>query len=144
MTLDSPNNLITLVKILNPESFRIFFRYSVNNEKKAANSYPLTKKENRRLVNNVAISNYKEVNNNMKNIIKKAKRRVRVLKNSFVKLLHINGESNCFITAIDHKENSENKLIVELINLVKNDIEGLIRITSDKINAPLRIQINYN
>lgn len=51
----------------------------------------------------------------------------------------MNGESNCFTTVIDHKEKFENKLSVEPIKLVKNEIEQLITTISDKINTLLKI-----
>lgn len=51
MTLNSPNNLTALVKIVNSGAFAIYFRCSVNDKKKAANSYPLTKEEQHKLAN---------------------------------------------------------------------------------------------
>ena len=38
MTLNSPKNLAALVKIVNSGTFTIYFRCSVNDKKKAANS----------------------------------------------------------------------------------------------------------
>ena len=63
--------------------------------------------------------------------------------NCFI-IVNINGESNCFITLKDHKENFQNNPSVRLINPAKNELERLTKFIIQAMNKKLRHKFNLN
>ena len=61
-----------------------------------------------------------------------------------VKRLHINGDSNCFVTMKDHKENFEIKPSVRLINPAKNEFKRISIVILGKINVAIKSQLKLN
>ena len=58
--------------------------------------------------------------------------------------LDINGESNCFITLKDHKENFQNNPSVQLIDLAKSELGRLSKFIIQTVNRELRYKLNWN
>ena len=58
--------------------------------------------------------------------------------------MDIDGESNCFITLKDHKENFQNNPSVRLINLAKNELRRLSKFIIQAVNKELRHEVNLN
>ena len=58
--------------------------------------------------------------------------------------MDIEGESNCFITLKDHKENFQNNPSVRLINLAKNELRRLSKFIIQAVNKELRHEVNLN
>ena len=50
-----------------------------------------------------------------------------------MKRLHINGDSNCFVTMKDHQENFENKPSVRLMTPAKSQTGRITKVILDKI-----------
>ena len=127
------NNLIALVKNIKFRKYNNSFQTKLNKDVKSlrnsnktvtfadktTNLYLLTKEEHDKLLQNAVTSKYKKVARKIKDKINKEGKRILNDKD-VVKRLHINGDSNCFITMKDHKENSENEPSVRLINPTKN------------------------
>ena len=61
-----------------------------------------------------------------------------------VKRLHINGDSNSFVTMKDHKEDIENKPSVRLISPAKNQIRRISKVVLDNINVVIKSQLKLN
>ena len=61
-----------------------------------------------------------------------------------VKRLHINGDSNYFVTMKDHKENFEIKPSVRLINPAKNEFKRISIVILGKINVAIKSQLKLN
>ena len=58
--------------------------------------------------------------------------------------MDINGESNCFITLKDHKENFQSNPSVRLINSDKNELALLSKYIIQCVNKELRHKLNLN
>ena len=58
--------------------------------------------------------------------------------------LDINGESNCFITLKDHKENVQNNPSVQLIDLAKNELGRLSKFIIQTVNKEHWYKLNLN
>ena len=87
---------------------------------KTNNMYRLSKDQYNMLLNNSITSTYKKSNNNIKKKINISGR--NILKDKEVlRRMDIKGESNCFITLKDHKENFQNNPSLRLINPAKNE-----------------------
>ena len=84
-------------------------------------------------LNNSITSTYKKSNNNIKKKDKEVLQR-----------MDINGESNCFITLKDHKENFQNNPSVRLINSAKNEIGRLSKFIIQAMDKELRQKFNLN
>ena len=56
----------------------------------------------------------------------------------------INGESNCFITLKDRKENFQNNPSVRLINPAKNELGNFSKFIMQAMNKELRHKFNWN
>ena len=61
-----------------------------------------------------------------------------------IQRMDINGESNCFITLKDHKENFQNNPSVRLINTAKNELGRLSKFIIQAVNQELRHKLNMN
>ena len=61
-----------------------------------------------------------------------------------MKRLHINGDSNSFVTMKDHKGDIENKPSVRLINPAKNQIGRISKVVLDNINVVIKSQLKLN
>ena len=58
--------------------------------------------------------------------------------------MKINGESNCFITLKDHKENFQNNPLVRLINPARNELGRLSKFIIQAMNKELRHKFSLN
>ena len=95
------------------------------------------------LLNNSITSIYKKSNNNIKKKINISGR--NILKDKEVlQRMDINGESNCFITLKDHKENFQNNPSVRLVNPAKNELGRLSKFVIQAMNKELRYKFNLN
>ena len=73
------------------------------------------------------------------------KKEKEILKNKeALHRLDTNGESNCFFSLKDHKENFQNNATVRLINPSKNEIGTIGKVILDKINLSLIKQLKVN
>ena len=110
---------------------------------KTNNMYRLSKDQYNMLLNNSITSIYKKSNNNIKKKINISGR--NILKDKEVlQRMYINGESNCFITLKDHKENFQNNPSVRLINPAKNELGRLSKFVIQAMNKELRHKFNLN
>ena len=110
---------------------------------KTINMCRLSKGQYNMLLNNSITSTYKKSNNNIKKKINISGR--NILKDKEVlQRMDINGESNCFITLKDRKENFQNNPSVRLINPVKNELGRLSKFILQAMNKELRRKFNLN
>ena len=110
---------------------------------KTSNMYRLTKEEHNKLLRNAVTSKYKKTNTKIKDKINKKGK--EILKNKeAIHRLHINEESNCFLTLKNYKENFQNNPTVRLNNTAKNDIGRINKVILDKINPSLIKQLKVN
>ena len=61
-----------------------------------------------------------------------------------MKRLHINGDTNCFITMKDDNENFESKPRVRLNNPVKNEFGRISKVILEKIKVAIKSQLKLN
>ena len=95
------------------------------------------------LLNTSLTSTYQKPNSNIKNKINISGR--NILKDKEVlQRLDINGESNCFITLKDQKENVQNNPSMQLIDLAKNELGSLSKFIIQTVNRELRYKLNLN
>ena len=127
------DNLIALVKNIKLRKYNNLFQTKLNKDikslrnsnktvtfaDKTTNFCLLRKEEHKKLLQNAVTSQYKKVAWKIKDKINKEEKQILNDKD-VVKRLHINGDSNSFITMKDHKENFESKPSVRLINTAKN------------------------
>ena len=110
---------------------------------KTNNVYRLSKDQYNTLLNNSITSPYKKSNSNIKKKINISGG--NILKDKKVlRRMDINGESNCFITLKDHKENFQNNPSVRLINPAKNELERFSRFIIQAVDKELRHKLNLN
>ena len=110
---------------------------------KTSNMYKLSRDQYNTLFNNSITSTYKKLNNNIKKKINISGK--NILKDKKVlQHMDINGESNCFITLKDHKENFQNNLSVQLKNSAKNELGRLSKLIIQAMNKELRHKFNLN
>ena len=110
---------------------------------KTNNIYRFSKDQYNMLLNNSITSTYKKSNNNIKKKINVSGR--NILKDKeMLQRMGINGESNCFITLKDHKENFQNNPSVRLINPAKNELGMLSKFIIQAMNKDLRHKFNLN
>ena len=110
---------------------------------KTSNMYNLSKEEYNKLLHNAITSTYKKTSSNMKEDINKTGMKIAKDKKVLNKM-EINGESNCFITLKDHKENFENNPTTRLLNPAKNEIGRISKAILDKINTEVRSILSLN
>ena len=110
---------------------------------KTNNMYRLRKDQYNTLLNNFITSTYKRSNSNIKKKINISGR--NILKDKeVIQRMDINGESNCFITLKDHKENFQNNTSVRLINPAKNELGRLSKFVIQAVNKELRHKVNMS
>ena len=110
---------------------------------KTNNMYRLSKDQYNMLLNNSITSIYKKSNNNIKKKINISGRNI-LKEKEVLQRMDINGESNCFITLKDHKENFQNNPSVRLINPAKNELGRLSKFVIQAMNKELRHKFNLN
>ena len=110
---------------------------------KASNMYRLSKEEHEELLANAVTSSYKTANKSINKKINMAGK--QILKyNEILNRIEINGESNCFFTLKEHKDNFANNPQVRLINPAKNELERISKVILDKINLAIREHFSFN
>ena len=96
--------------------------------------YRLTKEEYNKMRRNAITSTYKKANGNIKKRIhEKGKEIVKKSFNNIIDRMHVNAESNCFITIKDHKENFLNHPKVRLIDPAENELGRISKTILDKV-----------
>ena len=111
---------------------------------KTNNMYRLSRDWYNMLLNNSITSTYKKWNNKIEQKVNTSGR--NILKDKEVlQHMDINGESNCFITLKDDKENFQNNPLVQLINPAKNELRRLSKfIILGIMNKELRHNFSLN
>ena len=102
---------------------------------KTSNMCRITKEEYNKMRRNAITSTSKKANENIKKRLNEKGK--EIVENSFdniIDRMHINAESNCFITINDHEENFLNHPNVRLINPAKNEIGRISKTILDNIN----------
>ena len=110
---------------------------------KTNNMYKLSKDQYNMLLNNSITSTYKNSNNNIQKKTNISGRNILKVK-EVLQRMDINGESNCFTTLKDHKENFQNNPSVRLINPAKNELGRLRKFIIQAMNKELRHKFNLN
>ena len=90
-----------------------------------------SKEENERFLNNAVTSTYKKVNKSIKKKIGMAGKHI-LKNNENLNRVEINGESNCFFTLKNHKNNFANNPQVRLMNPAKNELGKISKVTLEK------------
>ena len=108
---------------------------------KTKNMYRLSKDQYNTLLNNSITSTDKKSNINIK---KKINGRNILKDKKVIQRMDINGESNCFITLKDHKENFQNNPSVRLLHPAKNELGRLSKFIIQAVSKELRHKLNMN
>ena len=110
---------------------------------KTTNIYRLTREEYEKILNDSITTTYKKASNNIKKKINAAGKQV-LRNNKVLKRMQTNGETNCFISLKDHKENFQNNLTIRLINPAKNELGKISKVILGKINEKIRKSLQLN
>ena len=108
---------------------------------KTKNMYRLSKDQYNTLLNNSLTSTDKKSSINIK---KKINGRNILKDKEVIQRMDINGESNCFITLKDHKENFQNNPSVRLLNPAKNELGRLSKFIIQAVSKELRHKLNMS